>query len=145
MKSKSIAPADIVDTAVGAKSFETLVAAVKAGGLVEVLKGDGPFTVFAPTDEAFKKLPAGTVESPLKPENKEKLVEILKYHVVAGKVMAVDVVKLNSADTLASKNVTIKIVDGKVLVNASTVAKADIVCDNGVIHVIDAVLLPPAK
>jgi transforming growth factor-beta-induced protein len=136
---------DIVDTAVGAKSFETLVAAVQAGGLVEVLKGDGPFTVFAPTDEAFKKLPAGTVESLLKPENKERLVEILKYHVVAGKVMAVDVVKLNSADTLAGKSVTIKVVDGKVLVNASTVAKADIVCDNGVIHVIDAVLLPPAK
>lgn len=137
--------ADIVDTAVGAKSFETLVAAVKAGGLVEVLKGDGPFTVFAPTDEAFKKLPAGTVESLLKPENKEKLVEILKYHVVAGKVMAADVVKLDSAKTLAGKNVTIKVVDGKVLVNASTVAKADIVCDNGVIHVIDAVLLPPTK
>ena len=137
--------ADIVDTAVKAGSFETLVAAVKAGGLVEVLKGDGPFTVFAPTDEAFKKLPAGTVESLLKPENKEKLVEILKYHVVAGKVMAADVVKLTSADTLAGKKVTIKVIDGKVLVNASTVAKADIACDNGVIHVIDAVLMPPTK
>lgn len=136
--------ADIVDTAVSAKSFGTLVAAVKAAGLVEVLKGDGPFTVFAPTDEAFKKLPAGTVESLLKPENKDKLVEILKYHVVAGKVMAADVVKLTSADTLAGK-VNIKVVDGKVLVNSSTVAKADIVCDNGVIHVIDTVLLPPAK
>ena len=137
--------ADIVDTAVKAGSFETLVAAVKAGGLVEVLKGDGPFTVFAPTDEAFKKLPAGTVESLLKPENKDKLVEILKYHVVAGKVMAADVVKLTSADTLAGKKVTIKVIDGKVLVNASTVAKADITCDNGVIHVIDAVLMPPTK
>jgi transforming growth factor-beta-induced protein len=137
--------ADIVDTAVGAKSFETLVAAVKAGGLVDVLKGDGPFTVFAPTDEAFKKLPAGTVESLLKPENKGKLVEILKFHVVAGKVMAADVVKLDAAGTLAGKEVTVQVVDGKVLINASTVVKADIACDNGVIHVIDAVLLPPAK
>lgn len=137
--------ADIVDTAVGAKSFETLVAAVKAADLVGALKGEGPFTVFAPTDEAFKKLPAGTVESLLKPENKDKLVEILKYHVVAGKVMAADVVKLNSAETLGGAKVTIKVVDGKVMINKSTVAKADIVCDNGVIHVIDTVLLPPAK
>lgn len=136
--------ADIVDTAVGAGSFGTLVAAVKAAGLVDALKGEGPLTVLAPTDEAFAKLPEGTVEMLLKPENKEKLVEILKYHVVAGKAMAADVVKLDSADTLAGKKVTIKVVDGKVLVNKSTVIKTDIVCDNGVIHVIDAVLLPPA-
>jgi len=126
--------ANIVDTAVNVGSFETLVAAVKAGGLVEVLKGDGPFTVFA-----------GTVESLLRPESKDKLVEILKYHVVAGKVMAADVVKLTSAETLAGKRVAIKVIDGKVLVNASTVAKADIACDNGFIHVIDSVLVPPTK
>ena len=137
--------ADIVDTAVGAKAFDTLVAAVKAADLVGALKGEGPFTVFAPTDEAFKKLPAGTVESLLKPENKDKLVQILMYHVVAGKVMAADVVKLDSAETLGGEKVAIKVVDGKVMINKSTVAKADIVCDNGVIHVIDTVLLPPAK
>lgn len=136
--------ADIVDTAVSAGSFKTLVAAAKAGGLVDALKGDGPLTVFAPTDDAFAKLPEGTVESLLKPENKDKLVAILKYHVVAGKVMAADVVKLDSADTLAGKKVQIKVADGKVLVNKSNVVKTDIVCDNGVIHVIDAVLLPPA-
>lgn len=140
----AVRAADIVDTAVGAKSFTTLVAAAKAGGLVEALKGDGPLTVFAPTDEAFAKLPEGTIASLLKPENKAKLVEILKYHVVAGKVMAADVVKLDSADTLAGKKVAIKVDGGKVMVNKSTVVKADIVCDNGVIHVIDTVLLPPA-
>lgn len=137
--------ADIVDTAVAAKSFNTLVAAAKAGGLVEALKGDGPLTVFAPTDDAFAKLPEGTVESLLKPENKEKLVEILKYHVVKGKVMAADVVTLDSADTLAGKKVTIKAGDDGVMINKSKVVKADIVCDNGVIHVIDAVLLPPSE
>lgn len=136
--------ADIVDTAVSVGTFKTLVAAVTAADLVDALKGDGPLTVFAPTDEAFAALPEGTVASLLKPENKAKLVEILKYHVVAGKVMAADVVKLNAADTLAGKKVTIKVVDGKVMINKSTVAKADVVCDNGVIHVIDAVLLPPA-
>jgi len=141
----AVRAADIVDTAVSAGSFNTLVAAVKAAGLVEALKGDGPLTVFAPTDEAFKKLPAGTVESLLKPENKDKLIAILKYHVVAGKVMAADVVKLTSAETLEGDKVTIKVVGGKVMINKSTVAKADIVCDNGVIHVIDTVLLPPAK
>jgi len=141
----AVRAADIVDTAVGAGSFNTLVAAVKAAGLVEALKGDGPLTVFAPTDEAFKKLPAGTVESLLKPENKDKLIAILKYHVVSGKVMAADVVKLDSAATLEGDKVMIKVVNGKVLINKSTVAKADIVCDNGVIHVIDTVLLPPTK
>ena len=135
---------DVVDTAIKAKSFQTLVKAVKAGGLVEALKGDGPFTVFAPTDAAFKKLPAGTVETLLRPENKEKLVAILKYHVVSGKVMAADVVKLSEAKTLAGQAVTIDATNG-VKINQSNVVKADIVCDNGVIHVIDQVLLPPAK
>lgn len=137
--------ADIVDTAVKAGSFKTLAAALKAGGLIDALKEDGPFTVFAPTDEAFAKLPEGTVESLLKPENKDKLVEILKYHVVSGKVMAEDVVKLDSAKTLAGKAVTIKVADGTVMVNKSKVVKTDIVCDNGVIHVIDSVLLPPSE
>ncbi len=136
---------DIVDTAVGAGSFETLVAAVKAGGLVETLKGKGPFTVFAPTDAAFKKLPEGTVESLLKPENKDKLVAILTYHVVPGKVMAADVVKLSEAKTVQGSEVSIKVVDGKVHIDNATVVKADIGCKNGVIHVIDAVILPKEK
>lgn len=141
-----VAPAaDIVDTAVEAGSFKTLAAALKAGGLIEALKGDGPFTVFAPTDEAFEALPEGTVAMLLKPENKAKLVEILKYHVVSGKVMAADVVKLKSADTLADKKVKIMVEDDTVMINKSTVVKADIKCDNGVIHVIDAVLMPPTK
>lgn len=133
---------DIVDTAVGAKSFSTLVAAVKAAGLVETLKGDGPFTVFAPTDEAFKKLPEGTVESLLKPENKKKLQAVLTYHVVAGKVMAEDVVKLTEAKTVQGSNVDIKVEDGKVMVDNATVVKTDVPCTNGVIHVIDTVILP---
>jgi len=133
---------DIVDTAVGAKSFSTLVAAVKAAGLVETLKGDGPFTVFAPTDEAFKKLPEGTVESLLKPENKKKLQAVLTYHVVAGKVMAEDVVKLTEAKTVQGSKVDIKVEDGKVMVDNATVVKTDIPCTNGVIHVIDTVILP---
>jgi uncharacterized surface protein with fasciclin (FAS1) repeats len=133
---------DIVDTAVGAKSFGTLVAAVKAAGLVETLKGKGPFTVFAPTDEAFKKLPAGTVESLLKPENKDKLVAILTYHVVAGKVMAKDVVGLSSAKTVQGGEIAIKVSDGTVMVDEAKVVKTDIECSNGVIHVIDAVITP---
>lgn len=137
--------ADIIDTAVKAGSFNTLAAALKAGGLTDALKGEGPFTVFAPTDAAFEKLPKGTVESLLKPQNKAKLVEILMYHVVSGKVMAADVVKLDSAKTLAGKAVTIKVADGTVMVNKSKVVKADIGCDNGVIHVIDLVLLPPSE
>lgn len=132
---------DIVDTAVSAGSFKTLVEAVKAAGLVETLKGDGPFTVFAPTDEAFAKLPAGTLESLLKPENKEKLVAILTYHVVAGKVMSNDVVKLDSAKTLQGQSVTVDAKNG-VKINGAEVVKADIETSNGVIHVIDAVLLP---
>ncbi len=139
---RATAKKDIVDTAVGAKSFTTLVAAVKAAGLVETLKGDGPFTVFAPSDDAFSKLPKGTIETLLKPENKEKLQNILKYHVVSGKVMASDVVKLDSAKTLLGQKVQIEVVNGAVKVNNATVVKTDIGCSNGVIHVIDTVLLP---
>jgi uncharacterized surface protein with fasciclin (FAS1) repeats len=134
---------DIVDTAVSAGMFNTLVAAVKAAGLVETLKGDGPFTVFAPTDAAFAKLPAGTVENLLKPENKEMLVKILTYHVVSGKVMASDVVKLKSAKTVQGQNVSIKVKKGAVKLNKTTkVVKTDIATSNGVIHVIDSVLMP---
>jgi uncharacterized surface protein with fasciclin (FAS1) repeats len=135
---------DIVDTAVGAGSFKTLVAAVQAAGLVETLKGQGPFTVFAPTDEAFAKLPAGTVESLLKPENKEKLVAVLTYHVVPGKVMAADVVKLTEAPTVQGSKAKVKVVDGAVMIDNAKVVKTDIETSNGVIHVIDAVILPPA-
>lgn len=133
--------ADIVDTAV-AGHFDTLVAAVKAAGLVDTLKGAGPFTVFAPTDEAFAKLPAGTVEMLLKPENKAKLRSILMYHVVAGKVTSQDVMKLNSAKTAGGRSVAIKAMDGVVMVNDARVTTADIAASNGVIHVIDTVLLP---
>jgi uncharacterized surface protein with fasciclin (FAS1) repeats len=135
------AAADIVDTAV-AGHFNTLVAAVKAAGLVDTLKGPGPFTVFAPTDEAFAKLPPGTLESLLKPENKEKLQKILTYHVVAGHVMAADVVKLHAAKTVEGGSLTIKTAGGGVTVNNARVIKTDIAASNGVIHVIDTVLLP---
>ncbi|MFK8010790.1 MAG: fasciclin domain-containing protein [Marinicellaceae bacterium] len=134
---------DIVDTAVAAGSFNTLVAAVKAAGLVDTLKGDGPFTVFAPTDEAFAKLPAGTLESLLKPENKDQLAAILTYHVVSGKVKAKDVVKLSSASTVQGTDVNIMIKDGAVILNeSSNVITTDIKTSNGVIHVIDTVILP---
>lgn len=133
---------DIVDTAVGAGSFKTLVAAVKAAGLVETLKGKGPFTVFAPTDEAFAKLPAGTLESLLKPENKDKLVAILTYHVVPGKVMAKDVVKLTEAKTVQGSSAKIAVKGGKVSVDGANVVTTDIETTNGVIHVIDSVILP---
>jgi len=133
---------DIVDTAIGAGSFKTLVAAVAAAGLVETLKGSGPFTVFAPTDEAFAKLPKGTVESLLLPENKEKLVAVLTYHVVPGKVMASDVVTLKSAKTVNGKEATIKVSDEGVMVDAAKVVTTDIEASNGVIHVIDSVILP---
>jgi transforming growth factor-beta-induced protein len=135
---------DIVDTAVADGRFTTLVAAVTAAGLVDTLKGAGPFTVFAPTDDAFAKLPAGTVESLLKPENLEQLKSILLYHVVAGKVMAADVVKLTTADTVLGKSVTIKVDMGNVYINDAKVILTDIETSNGVIHVIDTVLLPPA-
>ena len=133
---------DIVDTAVAAGDFKTLAAALQAAGLVDTLKGAGPFTVFAPTDEAFAKLPAGTVEDLLKPENKQKLVSILTYHVVAGDVMAKDVVKLSEAKTVNGKEVKIMVHGGKVMVDNANVIKTDIQCSNGVIHVIDSVLLP---
>lgn len=136
-------PKDIVDTAVAAGNFKTLVAAVQAAGLVDALKGAGPFTVFAPTDEAFAKLPAGTVDALLK--DPKALGDILKYHVVAGKVMAADVVKLTSADTLLGKSVAIKAEGGKVMVNEANVTATDIEASNGVIHVIDSVILPPAE
>lgn len=122
--------------------IKTLAAALKAAGLVDTLKGPGPFTVFAPTDEAFAKLPAGTVDNLLKPENHDKLVAILTYHVVSGKVMANDVMKMNEAKTVNGKELKIMTMDGKVMVDNATVVKADIVCSNGVIHVIDTVLLP---
>lgn len=136
-------PSDIVDTAVADGRFTTLVAAVQAAGLVDTLKGTGPFTVFAPTDDAFAKLAAGTVETLLLPENKDQLVSILTYHVVAGSVMAADVVKLTSADTLNTQSVTIKVEDGKVYINDAQVIITDILTSNGVIHVIDQVILPP--
>jgi transforming growth factor-beta-induced protein len=134
---------DIVAVASGAGSFKTLVAAVQAADLVTTLQGAGPFTVFAPTDSAFAALPAGTVDTLLKPENKAKLVDILTYHVVPGKVTAADVVKLTDATTVEGKKVTIKVVDGKVVINDATVTTADVAASNGVIHVIDKVLLPP--
>lgn len=133
---------DIVDTAVAAGSFETLVAAVKAADLVEVLKGDGPFTVFAPTDEAFAALPAGTVEDLLKPENKDKLQAILKYHVVPGRVAASDVVNLTSADTVQGEQLSISASGDAVMINEAKVVKTDVQCSNGIIHVIDKVVLP---
>lgn len=133
---------DIVDTAVADGRFTTLAAALGAADLVETLKGEGPFTVFAPTDDAFAKLPAGTVESLLLPENKQKLTDILLYHVVSGKVMAADVVTLSEAETVLGQNVTITVKDGKVYINDSEVIITDIMTSNGVIHVIDAVLLP---
>jgi uncharacterized surface protein with fasciclin (FAS1) repeats len=133
---------DIVDTAADAGQFNTLVAAVKAAGLVDTLKGEGPFTVFAPTDEAFAKLPAGTVESLLKPENKEKLVAILTYHVVPGKVMAADVVNLEKATTVQGGSVKIHADQGGVKIDNANVVKTDIATSNGVIHVIDTVIMP---
>ena len=132
--------ADIVDTAVNAGSFSTLVAAVKAANLVDTLKGAGPFTVFAPTDEAFAKLPEGTVDALLK--DIPKLKKILTYHVVSGKVMASDVVKLKSAKTVEGSEVKIDASNGGVKVNNATVATTDVAADNGVIHIIDTVLIP---
>jgi len=133
---------DIVDTAVAAGSFKTLTAALQAAGLVDTLKGPGPFTVFAPTDAAFAKLPAGTVEMLLKPENKAKLTRILTSHVVAGKVMAADAAKLTSAKAVSGETLTIAAHDGGVTIDKAKVVKADIAASNGVIHVIDTVILP---
>jgi uncharacterized surface protein with fasciclin (FAS1) repeats len=134
----------VVEIAAGNKDFSTLVAAVKAAGLVETLSGDGPFTVFAPTDEAFKKLPAGTVEDLLKPENKAKLASVLTYHVVSGKVMAKDV-KPGAVKTVNGAEAKIAVEGGKVTIDKANVVKTDIAGKNGVIHVIDAVILPAAK
>jgi len=133
---------DIVDTAVGAGTFTTLVAAVEAAGLVETLKGPGPFTVFAPTDAAFAALPAGTVEDLLKPENKDKLVSILTYHVLPAKVMSTDLSEGLKAATVQGKEVTITL-EGGPKVNGATISGPDVEASNGVIHVIDAVILPP--
>ena len=133
---------DIVDTAVAAGSFKTLAAALEAAGLVETLKGPGPFTVVAPTDEAFAKLPAGTVENLLKPENREKLTAVLTYHVVPGKALAKDVAGMSSAKTVNGEALSLKAEDGKVMVDNATVVKADVEASNGVIHVIDTVLMP---
>ena len=134
--------ADIVDTAVAAGSFTTLATALTAAGLVETLKGEGPFTVFAPTDAAFAALPAGTVEDLLKPENKDKLIAILTYHVIAGKVMSTDLSEGLKAATVQGSEVTITL-EGGAKVNGATISTADIAATNGVIHVIDAVILPP--
>jgi len=133
---------DIVDTAVSAGSFNTLVAAVKAADLVETLKSEGPFTVFAPTDEAFAKLPSGTLEDLLKPENKAKLQSILTYHVVPGMVMAKDVSGISTAKTANGQSFKISMKNGSVYVDNAKVLKTDITCSNGVIHVIDAVIIP---
>jgi len=132
---------DIVDTAVAAGNFKTLVTAVKAAGLVDTLKGEGPFTVFAPTDEAFAKIPEDKLQALLK--DKKALTAVLTYHVVSGKVMAADVIKLDSAKTVQGQSLGIVTKDGKVTINGVNAVKTDIVCKNGVIHVIDAVLMPP--
>lgn len=139
---KDKAKGTIVDVAAGNADFETLVAAVKAAGLVETLSGEGPFTVFAPTDDAFAKLPAGTLESLLKPENKDQLVSILTYHVVAGKVKAADVVKLDTATTVNGQAVDVQVMGSTVKIDEATVTATDIYASNGVIHVIDSVILP---
>ncbi|MDB4793039.1 fasciclin domain-containing protein [bacterium] len=135
---------DIVDTAVSAGSFKTLVAAVKAAGLVETLKGDGPFTVFAPTDDAFAKLPEDVLADLLKPENKDKLISILTYHVVPGAVYAKDALKAKSASTVQGGKLKIKKTENGAMVNKAKIVKTDIKASNGVIHVIDTVLIPPS-
>ena len=145
VSSASASEKNIVDTAVSAGSFNTLVKAVQAAGLTSTLEGPGPFTVFAPTDQAFAKLPAATLESLLKPENKDKLRAILTYHVVAGNVDAAEVVKLTSVKTVEGADLKIAAVNGTVMVDNAKVVKTDIHASNGIIHVIDAVMLPPAN
>ena len=143
--SSAHAQSDIVDTAVGAGSFNTLVAAVQAAGLEETLRGEGPFTVFAPTDEAFAALPAGTVESLLLPENRDQLVAILTYHVITGKVMAADIAgQALAVATVQGANIDVDATGGSVMINDATVVAADVEASNGVIHVIDKVIMPPA-
>ena len=136
---------DIVDTAVSAGSFNTLAAALEAAGLVDTLKGEGPFTVFAPTDAAFAKLPDGTLEALLLPENKDQLIAILTYHVVPGKVISTDVVKLSSAETVNGASISIVTAETGVQVNQASVVAVDVMASNGVIHVIDEVILPPVS
>lgn len=136
---------DIVDTAVSTGQFNTLVAAVQAAGLVDTLKGDGPFTVFAPTDDAFAKLPSGTIELLLKPENKAMLTDILTYHVVPGKLMATDVVKMNDIKTVQGGSLKVTTMGNKVMINDANVLATDIMTSNGVIHVIDTVLMPKVE
>ena len=136
------APKDIVDTAVAAGSFKTLAAALGAANLVETIKGAGPFTVFAPTDEAFAKLPAGTVDTLLRPENREQLVAILKNHVFAGRVTLAKALEVREAASLQGSKITFKFEDGRVLVGSAALVKADIAASNGIIHVIDQVLIP---
>ena len=145
MAASNTSDKDIVDTAVAAGSFQTLAKALQAADLVNTLKGPGPFTVFAPTDEAFAKLPAGTLDDLLKPENRDKLRAILTYHVVPGKVSSANVVKLSSIKTVNGQDVKIKAMDGGIMVNTARVVKADIPASNGVIHVIDTVILPDAQ
>ena len=140
--SAAMSDRDIVETAVAAGQFETLVAAVQAAGLVETLKGDGPFTVFAPTDEAFAQLPDGTVTELLRPENRERLAAILTYHVVPGRVMASEVVGLDQAETVEGQSVSFSVEDGTAYVQGAEIISTDIQASNGVIHVIDEVLLP---
>lgn len=135
---------NIVELAMGNENLSTLVAAVKAGGLVETLQGDGPFTVFAPTNEAFAALPAGTLEMLLKPENKDKLVAILTYHVVPGKVMSSDLSNGQKAKTVQGENVMVDISYGNVKISGAKVVTADVAASNGVVHVIDKVILPPS-
>jgi len=140
---QSMPVSNLVDVAVADGRFKTLATALQAAGLVTTLKGAGPFTVFAPTDDAFAKIPAGTIESLLKPENKQKLTDILLYHAVSGKVMAADVVKLMSAKTVLGKDISVKVKDGKVFLNDSIqVILTDVPASNGVIHVIDGMLMP---
>ncbi len=145
LSAQSMASKDIVDTAVANGSFKTLAAALQAAGLVETLKGNGPFTVFAPTDAAFAKLPAGTVETLLKPENKEKLRQILTYHVVAGRVGSSEVTKMTSAKAVSGGSIRVGVKGSDVMVNDARVVTPDVAASNGVIHVIDSVLMPPAK
>lgn len=136
---------DIVDTAVEAGSFKTLAAALQAAELVDALKGEGPFTVFAPTDKAFAKLPAGTIESLLKPENRDQLVSVLKYHVVPGRILSYDAVAAKSAGTLQGDDIRVSVSNNQVKINEANVVKPDVVTSNGVIHIIDSVLLPAQK
>jgi len=145
MTARAAADKDIVDTAIGAGKFNTLAKALNAAGLVQTLKGPGPFTVFAPTDEAFAKLPPGALESLLRKENKDQLTAILTYHVVPGEVMAADAAKLKEAKTVNGKMVRVNISNGKIMINNATVTGADVSTSNGVIHIIDNVMLPPSS